>query len=106
MSAVRELRRQVRDQAPIARVDGRDSAEALVVRGDLEQALVRDSATARGVAHEGQNVFLAVRATVGQQHDRIIAFQSRHLSPPYGCMASVGTIPFVSQRQNVRKRDD
>ena len=106
VSAARKLRRQVRDQAPIARVDGRDAAETLVVSGDLEQALVGDSAPARGVAHEWQDVLRAVRAAVGQQHDRVIAFQSRHLSPPYGCVPSVGTIPFVSQRQNVRKRDD
>ena len=106
VSAARELRRQVRDQAPITGVDGRDAAETLVVSGDLEQALVGDSPPTRGVAHERQDILRAVRAAVGQQHDRVIAFQSRHLSPPYGCVASVGTIPFVAQRQNVRKRDD
>ena len=82
--AAGELGRQVRDQALIAGVDGRDTAEALVVGSDLKQAFVGDSATARRVAHERQDVVRAVRATVGQQHDCIVGIHTWHFSPPSG----------------------
>jgi len=52
MPAPAELRGQVGNQALVAGIDGRDAAEALVVRSDLEQTLIRDSATTRRVAHE------------------------------------------------------
>ena len=104
MPAPGELRRQVGDQALVAGIDGRNSAEALVVRGDLEQALVRDAATARRIAHERQNVFLAVRATVGQQHDRVVGIHTWHFQSSFRPRAdSLGPLPSPTQRQIVRK---
>ena len=79
-----ELRGQVCDQALVAGVNGGDAAEALVVGGDLKQALVGDSATARRVAHKRQDVVRAVRATVGQQHDCVVGIHTWHFSPPSG----------------------
>ena len=84
-----ELRGQVGNQALVACIDGRDATEALVVRGDLEQTLIRDSATARRVAHERQDVVRAVRATVGQQHDRVVGIHTWHFSPPSGLAQTV-----------------
>ena len=102
--AAGEFRGQVGDQALVAGVDGRDSAESLVVRGDLEQALVRDSTTTRRVAHELQDVLLAVRAAVGHQHDRVVGFHTRHCRSSFGPrMDSVGPLPSPTQRQIVRK---
>ena len=102
--AAGELGGQVGDQSLVAGVDGRDAAEALVVGGDLEQALVGDSATARRVAHERQDVLLAVRATVGQQHDRVVGFQTWHFQSSFTpCVDSVGLLPSPTQRQIVRK---
>ena len=99
-----ELRGQVGDQALIAGVDGRDAAEALVVGGDLEQALVGDSATARRVAHERQDVVRAIRATVGQQHDRVVGFQTWHFQSSFTpSVDSVGPLLSPVQRQIVRK---
>ena len=102
--AASEFGRQVRDQTLIAGVNGRDPAEALVVRGNLEQALVGDSATARRVTHERQDVLLAVRATVGQQHDRVVGFQTWHFQSSFTpSVDSVGPLPSPTQRQIVRK---
>ena len=99
-----ELGRQVRDQSLVAGVDGRDAAEALVVRGDLKQALVGDSATARRIAHERQDVVRTVRATVGQQHDRVVGFQTWHFRSSFTpSVDSVGLLPSPTQRQIVRK---
>ena len=100
-----ELGRQVRDQTLVAGVDGRDPAEALVVGGDLEQALVGDSAATRRVAHEREDVLLAVRATVGQQHDRVVGFQTWHFQSSFTpSVDSVGPLPSPTQRQIVRKK--
>ena len=102
--AASELRGEVGDQALVAGVDGRDAAEALVVGGDLEQALVGDSAATRRVAHERQDVLLAVRATVGQQHDRVVGFQTWHFRSSFTpSVDSVGPLPSPMQRQIVRK---
>ena len=102
--AAGELGRQVRDQALVAGVNGRDPAEALVVGGNLEQALVGDSATARRVTHERQDILLAVRATVGQQHDRVVGIHTWHFQSSFRpSVVSVGLLPSPTQRQIVRK---
>ena len=102
--AAGELGRQVRDQALVAGVNGRDPAEALVVGGNLKQALVGDSATARRVTHERQDVLLAVRATVRQQHDRVVSIHTWHFQSSFRpSVDSVGPLPSPTQRQIVRK---
>ena len=102
--AASELGRQVRDQALVAGVDGRDAAEALVVGGDLKQALVGDPATARRVTHERQDIVRAVRATVGQQHDRVVGIHTWHFQSSFRpSVDSVGPLPSPTQRQIVRK---
>ena len=104
MPAPAELRGQVGDQALVTGIDGRDAAEALVVRSDLEQTLIRDSATARRVAHERQDVVRAVRATVGQQHDRVVGIHTWHFQSSFRPRAdSVGPLASPTQRQIVRK---
>ena len=102
--AASEFRGQVRDQTLVAGIDGRDATETLVVSGNLKQTLVGDSAAARRVAHERQDVVRAVRATVGQQHDRVVGFQTWHFQSSFRPRGdSVGPLPSSTQRQIVRK---
>ena len=102
--AASEFRGQVRDQTLVAGIDGRDATETLVVSGHLKQTLVGDSAAARRVAHERQDVVRAGRATVGQQHDRVVGFQTWHFQSSFRPRGdSVGPLPSPTQRQIVRK---
>ena len=102
--AASEFRGQVRDQTLVAGIDGRDATETLVVSGHLKQTLIGDSTTARRVAHERQDVVRAVRATVGQQHDRVVGFQTWHFQSSFRPRGdSVGPLPSPTQRQIVRK---